>query len=418
MATASRYIMNKQSREIKKIIIVGGGFGGVRCALDLAKKKLPNIKIVLISDRSHFEYHAALYRVVTGHSPLEVCIPLRDIFDGSDVEIIEDSISGVELEERQLRGRSGSRYSYDFLVLALGSETAYFNIPGLKELSFGFKSIHEALILKRHLHELFTACEQATAEEKVCAAHIVIVGGGASGTELAGDLAVYTRKLAKKHRLKPSLVTIDLIEAAPRLLPALPEDISTRVKKRLHNLGVNIFLNRVVVEEEVEKVYLKDMEMKTKTVIWTAGAKPNHLYSKIKGLLLDKKNRVIVDAFLQAKGINNVFILGDAAATLYAGMAQTAIRNASFVAETIIKKSHGRPVEVYKTKKPFYAIPVGPGWAAAAIGNHQFYGRLGWWLRRLADFRFFLSVLPFKKALLAFQNGKTLCESCSICSVE
>ncbi len=405
-----------------KIIIVGGGFGGIRTALDLEKKNLPASKIILISDKPHFEYHPALYRIVTGKSPLEVCIPLQDIFEGKKVEVVEDSIIEANLEQRELKGISGSRYSFNFLVLALGSETTYFNIPGLKEYSFGFKSINEALRLRRHLHELFETCKisDKDLEEDVCRLHFIIVGGGASGVELAGELAIYTRKLAKKHQLNPSLITIDLIEAASRLLPTLPEEVSEKARKRLQSLAVNIFLNRRVTEGEVKKVYLKDMQMKTETVIWTAGVKPHHLYSKIQGLEQDKQERVIVDKLLQAKNFQNIFIIGDAAATPYAGLAQTAIYDGNFVAEVIRRKILGMSVEKcqYYPLKPSYAIPIGPGWAAVLSGNYRFFGRFGWWLRRLADLRFFLSILPFRKALLAFQSGKTLCEICSICSVD
>jgi len=398
-----------------RIIIVGGGFGGIHTALDLAKRRLPNVKIVLISDKPHFEYHAALYRVVTGRSPLEVCIPLQEIFAGKDIEVLQDTITEVNLKAKTLKGSSGSNYSFDFLILALGSETVYFNIPGLKELSFGFKSIREALRLKRHLHELFNISQETSLEKKVQTAHIIVVGGGASGVELAGEIAVYTKKLAKNHKLDPSLITIDLIEAAPCLLPALPEDISKKVEHRLRHLGVNIFLNRTVLKEDVEEVYLKDMEMKTKTVIWTAGVKPHHLYSQIGGLKFDQKGRVVVDEFLQPQGFENVFVIGDAAATPYTGMAQTAIRDGKHVAQVIKRKLRGKPLLGYQPKAPFYAIPVGAGWAAVIIYGLRFYGRIGWWLRRLADLKFFLSILPPRKAILAFQSGKTLCESCPIC---
>jgi len=401
-----------------KIIIVGGGFGGISAALNLEKAHLPDAKITLISDKPHFEYHAALYRVVTGRSPLEVCIPMRDIFEGKNVEVLEDTITNVNIKEKRLEGESGSHYTFDFLILALGSETAYFNIPGLKELSFGFKSITEALRLKKHLHELFRDCaaSQTDQDEDICRAHFVIVGAGASGVELAGELAVYAKKLAKQHKVSPSIITIDIVEAASRVLPMLPEDVSEKVAEQLRRLGINIFLNRMVVKEEIEEVFLKDMEMRTKTVIWTAGTKPNSLYTQIKDFQLDKKGRVIVDEFLQAKGNPSVFVIGDAAATPYSGMAQTAIYDGAFVAETIIRKIKDNTLKPYRPKKPFYAIPVGPGWAAVLIGNWRIYGWMGWWFRRLADLKYFLSILSFKKALLAFQSGKILGESCDICA--
>lgn len=401
-----------------KIVIVGGGFGGTRAALDLVKMNLSQVKIRLISDKPHFEYHAALYRVVTGKSPLEVCIPQNEIFENYDVEVVEDKIIKIDLAQRHLFGEAGSKYTFDYLVLALGSETAYYDIPGLRQYSFGFKSITEALRLKNHLHEVFTSCEVAPKEEKVCLVHIVIIGAGASGTELAGELAQYTKILAKNHNIDPNLVTIDLFEAAPRILPTLPEDFAKKVENRLRTLGVNIFVNRAIMREEIERVYLRDMELKVKTVIWTAGVKPNSLYQKIEGLEFDSKGRVLVDDYLQTKNQKGVFIIGDAAATTYSGMAQTAIADGAIVAENIFRLINNKQLVKNKLKKPVTAIPEGEGWAAVAIGKLRIYGSLGWLLRRAADLRFFLSILPFKKALLAFQSGKTLCETCSICLLE
>ncbi len=405
-------------QEPVRIVIVGAGFGGIRAALDLAARRLPNATITLVSDKPHFEYHAALYRVVTGRSPLEVCVSLREIFAGKNVDVVEDRIEGVNLAERTLMGSSGSRYACDYLVLALGSETAYFGIPGLPELSFGFKTIPEALRLKAHLHDIMSKCEASGLDEKVCATHIVVVGGGASGAELAGELAVYLRAVAVEHGLDPTLITIDLIEAAPRLLPALPQDISRRAYNRLHRVGVNIFLNRAIVREEIETVHLKDMQLKTKTLIWTAGVTPNRLYREIAGLALDKKNRVIVNEFLESAGFPNVFVIGDAAATPFAGMAQTAIRDGRYAAYVITRRVLGLPAHSYVPKPTSHAIPLGGGWAAVRIGSLRIYGRLGWWLRRAADLRYFLSILPFGKALTAWRSHKTLCESCSICLPE
>lgn len=408
---------------MKKIVIVGGGFAGVRCALDLAKKHLRDTKVVLISDRPHFEYHAALYRVVTGRSPLEVCILLRDIFEKTDVDVVEDEITAVDLQQKELTGASGSHYDFDFLVLALGSETVYFGIPGLPEFSYGFKSITAALRLKRHLHELFSMDQKLPLETRVMEAQLVIVGGGASGTELAGELAAYTRKLSRLHAMPQSLVTIDLIEAAPRLLPLLPEDISARVKDRLHALGVNVFLNRVVVQEEAETVHLKDMELKSKTLIWTSGVKPNKLYQAIAGLKFDKKGTVLVDHFLQPQGEwghvwENVFVVGDAAATPYTGMAQTAIGDGRFVADTIAATLRGAGRTLYDEKKPIYAVPIGEGWAAVLWGRWRFYGYPGWIVRRALDLRFFFSILPLSKAIRAFRQGSRVSEMCPMCSRE
>jgi len=405
------------TENIKKILIVGGGFGGISVALNLKKKKIPNSKIILLSDKPHFEYHAALYRVVTGKSPLEVCIPLREIFNDKGVEIIEDEVIEIDIKNKRVKGKSESFYNFDFLILALGSTTSYFDIPGLKEFSFGFKSINEALKLKRHIHNLFEETKTKEADEKIKSLNFIIVGGGASGVELAGELAAYLKNLSLKHKIDYSNITIDLIEAAPRILPQMPEDFSLKVAKRLRYLGVNIFINRKVIKEDIDEIYLKDIELKTKTVIWTAGVVTHPLYLKDQLFLLDSKKKVITDELLQAKGMKDIFIIGDAASTPYSGMAQTAVYDGKFVADVIEAKIKNKKMPDYNPKPPSYAIPVGPNWAAVMIKKKiKIYGLIGWLIRRLADLRFFLYILPFKKAILAFQNGKKITESCPICS--
>lgn len=392
---------------IKRVLIVGGGFGGIRAALDLDRARLPNVRVTLITNRPHFEYHPALYRLVAGRTPLEVCIPLKEIFAGTYVEWIVDEMIRIDFNARRVYGKSGADYKYDFLILALGSETSFLNIPGLARLSYGFKSITQALRLKEHLHEALQRSGK-----------LVVAGGGPSGIEIAGELAQYIKKLARQHKLERSLPTIDLIEAGPRLAPALPEAFAGRIGRRLRRLGVTIHLNQPVLGEDIEQIYLDDREFKTKTVIWTAGVKPHHFFDSLAHLPKDRHGRMIVNEYLEIQKQPGVFVIGDSAATPYSGMAQTAIYDGRYVANLIKNRLLSGVLAPYKPSKPFYAIPVGPRWAAVMIGPLRFYGRFGWILRRLADLRFFLTILPWRKALRAFRNEKTLCETCAICLPE
>ncbi len=208
------------------ILIVGAGFGGLAAARALSRAGHKEATITLVSEKPHFEYYPALYRVVTGTSPLQVCIPISDVLHGTSVEFVVDKIATIDPSQRMLRGTSGSMYVYDELILALGSETTYLNIPGLEKFSFGFKSITEALRLKRHLHELFVACTGVRERDtKKKLLHFVVVGGGSSGVELAGELAVYAKKLAKEH----DFVTID----ATKTVDDIQENIREKVKEVL-----------------------------------------------------------------------------------------------------------------------------------------------------------------------------------------
>jgi len=400
-----------------RVLILGGGFGGVACALKLAELNHPLVKARLVSDKPHFEYHGALYRLVTGRSPLEICMPLREIFNGRDVELVEDRVVEVNLKKKVVRGESDSIYGYDVLVMALGSETVYYDTPGLEKLAYGFKSIAEALKLKRHLHQLVgMVAREKDKQEQVSGGRIVVVGGGASGTELAGELAVYLRKLAKGHGVDPTLLSIDLVQSPNRLLPDLPEEMGKRIEEKLRSLGVNVYVNRRVVKEEVEKVYLKDMEMRAKTLVWTAGVMGNRLYGETKGLVIDKGGRVEVTTSMRAKGWKRVYVVGDGAATRWGGMAQTALGDGKLVAENIVRKVGGEKLLKRANQKPIYAIPVGPGWAAVLIGERQYYGVVGWMLRRWLDWKVFTSLLPVGKAWTAFREGGVLSEQCEVCA--
>jgi NADH dehydrogenase len=252
------------------------------------------------------------------------------------------------------------------------------------------------------MRELFRTSREATKEEKINSLHIMIVGGGATGTELAGAIAAYSKTLARMHDIDRSFVTIDLIDSGPRILKYLHKSVSDKAERRLRRLGINIFLHRRVVRKEIEDVYLRDMRLKTLTVVWAAGVKANHLLAKAEGLSLDGAGRVIVDEFLRPKGFEGVFVIGDAASTVYSGLAQTALSDAKYVAECIKRKIKRMKLVTYEPKKPAYAIPIGPGWAAVIIGPFGFYGKIGWLLRRIADMRFLLSILPPRRVLGIF----------------
>lgn len=398
-----------------KIVIIGGGFAGVKCALSLSKKKLPKgTRIILVSDRTNFEYHGALYRIVTGHSPLEVCLPLREILDERKVEIVQDRIDKIDPKNNVLRGASDSVYHYDDLVIALGSQTVYFDVPGLKENAHGIKTIDDALRLKQHLHKTFAQCAAMDDSAKVCGSHFVVIGAGATGVEIAAELAVYTKRLAQKHGVDPSLVRIDLIESQSRILPILHEKFARRLTRKLEDLGVTIHTDARVIEGSVSSVHLKKMELKTKTIVWTAGVRAHALIEDA-GLAIDQRGRAVVCAHLRAKNQKNIYVAGDAASTQRSGMAQTALQDGMYIARTIKRSLYGKPPKKHKLIQSIYAVPAGPGWAGASFYALRCYGRLGWWVRRLVDMVVFCAFLPLPKALRTFGAHKRVSENCPTC---
>ncbi len=243
----------------------------------------------------------------------------------------------------------------------------------------------------------------------------VIVGGGPAGVELAGEIRRYVRSLARIHGVSEKFVTVDILQAAPRLLPTMSEAVSKAAAKRLDDLGINIIVNRAVTSEDQKGVYMKDIELNSKTVIWTAGVKPNSVYKSISGLVLDKSGHVIVDEHLRVQSAENVFAIGDSAATPFAGTAQTAIYDGNYAGHVIANVIRGRSLPNHAPRVTPYVVPIGENWAIFTYKNITLTGRVFWWLRLFIDFKFFLTILPLAKAFTVWRDGGILCESCPTC---
>ncbi len=388
-----------------RVVIVGGGFGGVRAALNLAN--LPNFDVVLVSKEPYFEYHSALYRSATGRSPLEVAISLTDFFaKDSNITVVQDEIIHFDPQKKLVAGFAQAVYHYDVLILAVGVVTQYFGIKGLADFSHSVSTLKEALALKSALHEDLVSGHHSER-------NYVVIGGGATGVELSAELVGYLKHIRRRHNVKTRF-NVDLIEAGSSLLSSLPTGFTNKIEQRVKRLGVRVHLNTGVKSETVDEIELPRGEIKSHTVMWTAGVTNNHLFAKYPEVFqLGKAGKVIVDQYLETQP--GIYVLGDSAATQYSGMAQTAVHDANFVTSNLKRTLNHQPRLSYKPKKPIYAIPTGPHWAAVLWGNVKIYGFAGWILRRLADLRLYLSFLPLAKALTAWRAGFIIKETCSIC---
>jgi NADH dehydrogenase len=388
-----------------KILIVGGGFGGIRAAHRLAKHS--DIDVTLVTSEDNFTYYPQLYHSATGGARTESALPLTDVLRGLPVKVTRDTISRLDPDQRAVTGTSGTVYQYDQLILALGSVTNYFGIQGLQEFSYNIKTIDGAEKFKFHLHtDLIT--------NKRPDPNYVIVGGGPTGIELAAALGDYLRRITRLHGLPHPEYKIELVEAAPRLLPRSSEAMSARVTKQLQSLGVTVMTGAAVKAETVDALELAGEKLASKTVVWTAGVSNNPLFKEHTALFtLAKNGKVEVDEHLQ--GRPNVYVIGDNAATQYSGMAQTALADADFAAADIIRVVRGRPRTPYRPKSPISVIPVGAHWAAAQWGPVALYGQLGFALRRAADLIGYADIEPWPTALSEWLRDSRREDDCNIC---
>ena len=380
----------------RSVTIVGGGFGGVKAALELAKD--PKVHVTLISNREDFQYYPTVYSSATGYSYLESWMPLGDIFGRHEnVHVYIDEIVSMDAKKKQLKGKAGAIYDYEKCIIAIGVVTSYFNIPGLETYAYGIKSAEEIRKLK---HRIFVDVSEHGKLDK----NYVIIGAGPTGVELSASLGTYLRRIAKHYHVKHTGVKIRLIEASPRILPRSSERTSKVVTKRLRKLGVIVQTNRRVERSNAKEVVINGRAIESHTVIWTSGVTNHPFFAQHPEIFeLNERDRVKVDEYLRVQ--KDIYVIGDNAATPYSGLAQTALRDGISVARNIKREYAKQTLKPYKPFLPITAVPVGRRWAAVEWKNLGIYGFVGGVLRRLADLLGYVEVLSLRTAWTAWRSA-------------
>lgn len=389
----------------EKVLIVGGGFGGVRAALKLSSDS--RFDVTLLSDETDFRYYPALYHTATGGTRANSSISLTTIFKNQPVKLVRGRAADIDRKSKMIITEAGVNYAYETLILSLGVVTNYFGIPGLPDYSYSIKSQDEVEKLKEHLH-------QQLIDERKPDLSYVIIGAGPTGIELAGSLPAYLTEVMKRHGLPRRKIHVDLIEAAPTLLPRLPKDVSRSVGKRLRKLKVKLHVNSIVQGQTPDELTVSGKPIRSHTVIWTAGVTNNPFFSDNHFVMMGR-GKVGVDTYLQTE--ENVFVIGDNANTPYSGMAQTALYDGEFVGENLIRRADGKDMHSYKAKKPVTVIPAGKNWAAVTYGKLRLYGRLGYLLRTLADLIGFHDLEPWQIATKQWLTQFEYQETCVVCNI-
>lgn len=422
-----------------KILILGGGFGGVRAALDLSrllhnrgssiplesgeKKKLrdrEDVTITLIDRNNSQTFQPALYEVASVyginhehpfHTKLHgsICIPYSEIFKGKKIEFVQAEVGHIDLMAKHVVTKNGTTIEFDYLVLALGSAVSTFGIPGVEEYAYKFKTIEDSLMLNDKIEGLY---KDASNKGRLLPINILICGAGFTGIELAAELSNCTRHVAHKHGItRQKCTAITLIEAAPAILPMISEKERNLIQRRLKKLSVNILTNAPIQEVGPDYVKFKNgSELKGDLIIWSGGVGTLGILKTVQGLELDERGRILVSDFLQAKNHSNVFAVGDNIIFIDSKtqkpipqMAFLAIEQGRVVAENISRLIKGK--SELKKHKPSYDVwiaPTGGKNAVAHVGKLIFSGFLGYLMREIVDLRYFLSILPFFKALKLF----------------
>lgn len=397
--------------ERKNIVIAGAGFGGITTALTLAQESgrlRSEYNIMLVNKSPHHLYTPALYEIASVPRELapnqslrsSVLVPIADIIRELPIEFLLDEIKTIHREQKTLTLSKHGILPYEFLVLALGSETNYFNIPGLREESVPLKTFGDAVRLRNKIEDLV---------QKKMSLKIVVGGAGASGIELVAEFVNFVCTVQKLLPGRSVCSTeFVLIEATPEILPGFDQAVVTCAKNRLRALGINMRTNSLITEVKNNMIVLKDGTAEPYDIfIWTGGTKGPEILKTL-SVPLSAKELVEVNEFLQVKGAEDrLFAIGDNA-TMFnqktgkplVGNVPVAEAEGKIVAKNIIrlirgeKKRHFVPMQRY----PF-VLAVGEKYAVADLLFIRFSGYIGWIAKQLVELRYFLFILPFGKAI-------------------
>ena len=370
------------------VLIVGAGFGGLYAAKAL--KNAP-VRITVIDRRNHHLFQPLLYQVATaGLSPGDIAYPIRAILGRQqNVRVLLAEAVGVDLASRKVKLRDGE-LSYDYLILAPGVRHAYFGHNDWEKWAPGLKTLEDALEIRRRILLAFERAERETDEaQRRALLTFVVVGGGPTGVELAGAIAEISRQVMVRdfRAIDPREARIVLIEGGPRILPAYPEDLSTKAEAQLKRLGVEVWTNSVVTSVDASGVVVAGQKLPSATTLWAAGVEASPLARSL-GVELDRAGRVIVAPDLTVAGHPEAFVIGDLAALQdkdghpLPGIAPVAIQQGRHAARNILRASRGLPREPFHYLDRGSLATIGRAAAVADFGWIKFSGFLAWlsWL--------------------------------------
>jgi NADH dehydrogenase len=380
-----------------QVVIVGGGFGGLYAAKNLAH--MP-VQVTVLDRRNFHLFQPLLYQVATGAlSPANIAAPLRGILKGQpNVEVLLAEVTGIDVAKRCVTCSDGDHthnIPYDTLIVATGVTHAYFGHDQWEQYAPGLKSIEDATRIRGSVLVAFEAAERES-DPRVIEEWLtfVIVGGGPTGVELAGALAEIARYTLKGnfHRINPARAKILLLEGADRVLPPYPPQLSEKAAESLRKMGVTVMTSTMVTDVQPDCVIVKHgdktEEIHTHTILWAAGVQASPLgkiLGDATGVPLDRAGRVTVQPDLTLPGHPEIFVIGDLANYTHQtgkplpGVAQVAMQQGSYAASLIDARLKD------KTIKPFHYLDkgnmatIGRASAVADLGRIKLTGYLGWW---------------------------------------
>ena len=368
-----------------KVVILGGGFGGLNVAQAL---KGTLFDVTLIDKKNHHLFQPLLYQVASAAlSPADIATSLREIFSRqSNISVIMATAENIDTQNRQILLANGDSIPYNYLIIATGARHSYFGNDQWEPLAPGLKTVKDALTIREKILISFENAERMDSiKEAEKFLNFVIIGAGPTGVEMAGAIAEIAHHTLFKNfrRIKPEKSKIYLVEGASRVLPGFHPKLSTEAKKGLEKMGVIVTTNTLVTDITQEGVQVGDDFIEARNIIWAAGNQASFLLKTL-NIPLDRQGRAIVNSDLSIPNHPNVFVIGDAAhvkgkdGNPLPAIAPAAIQQARYVAKIIKKRISPKKRRRFKYFDKGSIATIGKNRAVGSIGSFRFSGFFAW----------------------------------------
>ncbi|HEY1074201.1 MAG TPA: FAD-dependent oxidoreductase [Patescibacteria group bacterium] len=378
--------------QTQPIVIIGGGFAGLRTALDLDRLLGHRLDcpIFLIDPSPVHVYTPGLFDLMHPASPRVSVIPFRDILAGTHIHHIQERVVRIDVERKQVQTEH-RRFSYADLVLTPGSDTVPLPQKGAGQSSLSAHNFEHLIRLREQIQANFS-------RDKERHLHVLIAGGGLSGVELALGLQSYIESQAARQGASSRGCHITLAEESSRILPMFKPAVSHVVARWLKQHKISIVTKTKLTPSGARRLETESEDGPIKTVVWAHGRQPSLLAAKTKGLRHDAKGRVLVNAHLEALDEPGVWVGGDSAAVDDSGWKASAIAHGNHIARAITSKRTGRTVSPYLAHTPTAIIQFSPDYAMLVKGSRLSAGISIAWLKQWDDLKYYLSILPIPLA--------------------
>lgn len=402
--------MNIPDSELKRIVIIGGGFAGISLAKKLRNK---NYQVVLMDKHNYHTFQPLLYQVATGGlEPDSIAYPIRKVLkEYKDFYFRLGDVKEIDAPNNRIIADIGE-LEYDYLVVATGTKTNYFGNKEIERNSMSMKTIPQSLNIRSLILESFEAALLTDDEtERESLMNFILVGGGPTGVELAGALAEMKKAVLPKDYpdLDINRMQIHLVQSGDRILDTMSEKSSTAAEKFLTDLGVNVHKNvRVTGYDSVVVSTNSELEFHSSTVIWTAGVAGKLISGLNKESIFERIDRIKVDSQNKVKGYDNIFAIGDICIMEtekypkgHPQMAQPAMQQGSLLAENFINLQNNKPLKAFEYNDKGSMATIGRNKAVVDLPKFHFHGVFAWFVWMFVHL---ISLIGFKNKAVVFLN--------------